>query len=194
MRPRDGPGQVCASLRRQPDVGDCRRSHRETARGVHAFLFFICRRESPACRVDSDTDRVYMCRVSSSYNVFAALPSYFSLLSPFSLSSTHRLTAFRLSLRIQTRLHLASLASLPSSHILCASSVLGRPGGGFTPHWSYSTMIVPAQFMISSSVVSKSKNQSLGSGMRRRRVVRSMDATARVCGGCIAYSGVRRLR
>lgn len=114
---------------------------------------------------------------------------------PPSLSSTHFLTAFLLSAKIQALLQRLSLVARPSSHLSLISldtpPVL--PVVGLRPHSCHRRMTVPAHDQISSHSTSNSRNQSLGRGIRCRRVVSSIDATASTCGGCIAYSGVSSL-
>lgn len=94
------------------------------------------------------------------------------------LSSTHFLTALLDSASIQLLLHLSSCGLRPPPPPLCRSVWAGGK-----PQSSQSFMTVPQQDQISSYVTSKRMYQSLGRGMRLRRVVRRIEAQARVWAG-----------
>lgn len=116
--------------------------------------------------------------------------------SALSRSSTHLLTALRDSQSIQHRLHRSSFSFLLppiSSFPSPASDTTPAAVRSLIPQSFQRFMTVPQHDQISSHVTSKRIYQSLGSGMLLSRVVRSIEAHARVCGGCITYNGVRSL-
>ena len=132
---------------------------------------------NPAARTDRCSDNT-VCYDNHLDMLSSPRPSFRSL------SSIHRLTVFLDSARIHALLQRFSLSILSSRPSRLAP--LSTPLCGINPQSSHTRMTVPQHDQMSSYSTSNRRYQSGGNGMRRRRVVRRMEATARVCGGWTA--------
>lgn len=111
------------------------------------------------------------------------------------LSSTHLRTALFPCPRTHALLHLFSFSILSSS---CLSPTTDPcsidPDIGPKPQSLHSRIAQPATPQISSHSTSNRTYQSVGSGIRRRRVASSIEAHANTCAGWIAYTGETSLK